>query len=139
MPDIRHFAVRFIPDEHKVAMNRYIAALNGEDILSSENISRPASPDGLEPATWWYGGAFRDAAWLETWQGLAQALPEPPNGWPVMVDNEVVLTEAEAQAAAEALRIHVSTGEWYASMGLDCLAAGLVERGLQTVEPPEDE
>jgi hypothetical protein len=133
MADIRHYRVRLIPDAHKTAINRLIAMIVGEDIMASQNLSQPASADGQLPASHWYGGAFGSLQDIGIWQSLATNLPEPEGGWPLMVGEEVVLTEEDAQAAADVLDVEVRTGPWTSQMPQQTLAACLAANNLQKV------
>jgi hypothetical protein len=104
-----HYVISVIPDAQKQSVNRLIAMIEGEDILLSENISQPASSTGATPVTHWFGGRGASSAWLQTYQNLTTSLPAPVGGWPLIVSGNVVLTEAQAQAAAGALFLNVTT------------------------------
>lgn len=139
----RSYAVSVIPTTHKQAINRLIAMIEGEDVALSENISRPANADGsyTDPldvgpdATHWYGGRYVDAQWLMIYQSLNTLLPTPAGGWPLMVGEEEVLSEAEAIAAAAALVVQVTTGPSDPQMPQVTLGAACAALGIVPIEP----
>lgn len=139
----RSYAVSVIPAAHKTAVNRLIAMIEGEDLELSENLSRPANADGsytdpedVSPdATHWYGGRYVDAQWLLVYQNLNTLLPAPECGWPLMQGETVVLTEADAAAAAAALVIQVTTGPADPQMPQQTLAAACSALGIVPIEP----
>lgn len=105
------YAIFVIPQAHRTAAGRLFAMIEGENPLTSQNLSVRLSATGAAPWTHWWGGQPVDAAWLATYQNLATALPTPAGGWPWMDGATVLLTQADAQAAADALYMNVNTGE----------------------------
>lgn len=128
-----HYAVSVIPAEHKQAMNRLVAMIEGEDVLLSENITQQASAGGEAPPTHWFGGRFVDQAWLDVYQNLGDDLPSPEGGWPLVADGAVALSAGDAEAAVAALYVNVSTGEDIAQLPQQNLASVLAALGLQRV------
>ena len=104
------YANYVIPTAQKANANLLFAMLTG-DPLDAQNISQPLSANGLTPFIHWFGGKAVDEAWMAIYQNLSTNLPAPAGGWPLRDDNDnVVLTEVNAQAAADALYINVNTG-----------------------------
>jgi hypothetical protein len=136
------YAVSVIPAAHKQAINRLVAMIEGEDLTLSENLSRPANADGsyTDPddlaadATHWYGGRYVDAQWLMIYQNLNTVLPAPDGGWPLMLGDEVMLTEADAVAAAAALVIQVTTGPFSWQMPQQTITAVCTALGIVPIE-----
>lgn len=139
----KSYAVSVIPSAHKQAINRLVAMIEGENVLLSENITRPANADGsyTDPddvgpdATHWYGGRYVDAQWLMIYQNLNTVLPAPEGGWPLMAGEDVALTEADATAAAAALVIQVTTGPADPQMPQVTLSAVCNALGIVPIEP----
>lgn len=142
-------AIGIIPVAHAQSINRYLAALQGEDILNSVSLSRllnsdgvpdDSDPSGLRGATH-HLGAWSNVSpeWLAIYQHLSENLPEPTGGFPVMVDDVAVLTEQQAQDAADVFVLSVLTvpGEWNANVAQQNMQAVSETLGIQFITDPD--
>lgn len=127
------YAVFVIPAAQKVAANRLLAMVFGDDILNSANISAKCSASGSEPPTHWLGGLGVEGAVAATLQALATDLPAPDGGWPLMVGDVEALSETDAQVAASALYLNINTGENAEDLPAQNLATVLSALNLQQV------
>lgn len=136
-----HYGVMVVPDARVVPLNRLIAMIEGEDILESQNLSRPCNPGGNpnNDVTHWLGGrSFTDEKLVE-YQGLSANLPEPAGGWPLVVGGTEALTEADAQAAASAMVLTVTTADDTIShLAQVTLAAVQSALGIAIIQEPEE-
>lgn len=132
-----HYGVAVIPDAHKDAINVIIALMQSENPALSENVSQPANASGdlNDPATHWFGGRPYTPEMLAIYQDLANNIPDA--AWPVASVNGSV-TLQQAQDAAAALVLHVTTQETYSSQqAQQTLDAVLGSLSIQRAEEDE--
>jgi len=143
-------AIGIVPVAHIVAMNKLLAMVAvPQEPPTSGSLSRLCNatgtpnfsdPNGYDGATHFLGAWSsltdeRGAFYL----GLRDNLPAPAGGWPWVYNGQTVLTEAEAQAAADAWTVSVtSQAVWDISMIHANLAAVLQSQGLAFIEYPEE-
>jgi hypothetical protein len=128
------YIVHLIPDAQKESYNRLVAIREGENPLTSINVSQPANASGSpeDPFTHWYGGRWvPDADYLDFYQNVAARI----GAWefPVVADGEAILGDAEAAAAAAAVTISVTTSDEAAQLPQQTLGAVLTAMGLKTI------
>lgn len=132
-----HYGVHLIPNAHKNAMNVVYALWQGEDAAASENFSQPANADGLPstPVAYWLGGKPYSDAELLVIQNMTNNIPSA--SWPVQgVSGSVTL--AQAQAAAAAMIVSVTTQESYSTQQAQAtLASVLTSLGMKRVNYDE--
>jgi hypothetical protein len=143
-------AIGIVPVAHIVAMNKLLAMVAvPQEHPTSGSLSRlcnatgvpdMADPSGHDGATHYLGAwsSLTDARGA-FYLSLRDNLPAPQGGWPWVYNGQTVLTEAEAQAAANAWTVSVtSQSEWDISMIHANFAAVMAAQGLKLIEYPEE-
>jgi hypothetical protein len=131
-----HYGVAVCPDANKNALNVVLALLAGEDPTQSENVSQPLNPTGLitDPVTHWMGGRPYTLEQLAIYQDIPNNMPAA--SWPVTGVSGAV-TLADAQAAAAAMILHVTTQDAFTTQqAQDTLNAVMLTLGVQRVVDP---
>lgn len=142
-------AIGVVPVAHLVAMNKLLAMVavpqepptsgSLSRLCNATGVANLSDPSGHDGATHYLGAwstlTDERAAFYE---GLRDNLPAPAGGWPWVYNGQPVLTEAEAQAAADAWTINVTSQPvWSMSMIHANLADTLQTMGLKFIEYPE--
>lgn len=142
-------AIGVIPVAHERDMNVYLAFLQDQPLnvpslsrlLNSDGVPDESDPSGLRGATHRLG-AWSNVwpEWLATYQHLSENLPGPEGGWPLVVNSEVVLTQQQAQDAADAFILSVLTvpGPWNVTIAQQNMQAVSETLGIVFLADPDE-
>lgn len=143
-------AIGIVPVAYADAMNKLLAMVAvPQESPASQNLSRwcnsdgvpnYSDPNGFDGATHFLGAwASLTDERAQFYLGLRDNLPAPSGGWPWVYNGQTVLTEADAQAAANAWVINVtSQAEWSPAMIQANKNAIMSSMGLQFIADPEE-
>jgi len=139
----KHYGIAVIPDAHQVAINYYIAMIENEPLEDNKNLSRQCNPGGVwgAPITHWLGGQFYSDEKLYRYQTArfreeGDVITSPAGGWPLIYNEQEILTEQQALDAIDAFVLVVTSGEEFPQMSTVTLAAAEQALGIALVEEP---
>lgn len=118
-----------VPAAQQAAANQLLNALPLNTMLMGDSLTEPMSANALDPATHYCGGWEPEADCLAAVQGASANLPTPTGGWPAPSG----LTQAEAQAAADALIVFAYTKNSLDLAVAACREAAFAIEGLQSI------